>query len=394
MRPLGGPAAHDPAAGRGDEKRTLGRKRYGDAMNGPSFLRLLLVLPVCLVMGSCSRAEPPAVDAVVAPAASSLPASPEGGADPEMEAVAPAVADAWRPLLDRLRGDGLTGEEIAYLFARLGDAPSQDPMGRKVQELYTGKFLRQPRPPQKKDDVSQGGGIPRPWYRGFVTDVNARRCRTFINTHARSFQAAEEKYGVPSEVAAALLFVETRLGDYLGEQNAFITLASMAALREPDAIPDWLEKLPGVEKRLEWVSRRMEDKADWAYDELKALLVYSLENGIDPFEIPSSSYGAIGLCQFMPSNLPRYAVDGNGDGVVDLFDPADAVASLSNYLARHGWKEGMGVQDQIRVLRRYNNLAIYANTILALAEKIREIPGRPAVGRALPRPSALAAAGE
>ena len=143
------------------------------------------------------------------------------------------------------------------------------------------------------------------------------------------------------------------------------------------------------ESRLGDAIARMEDKADWAYAELRALLEYSVANGVDPFEIPGSGYGAVGLCQFMPSNLPRYAVDGDGDGIIDLFAPADAVASLSNYLARHGWKKDMSIPEQIKVLRRYNNLAVYANTILALAEKIREIPGRPTVNRPLPQPPTM-----
>ena len=363
-----------------------GKEERGENMNRASWFRLLLVLPVCLVMGSCSRAEQAA------------PVAPVTVEVPVAEATAPAtptpsepltVAEVWKPLLDRLRQDGLDGQEIAYLFVRLGDTPSQDPMGRKVQELYTGKFLPRPKPASSKDSAPSAGGVPRPWYKCFMTDANARRCRTFIDTHIEALKAAEESYGVPTEVAAALLFVETRLGDYLGEQNAFVTLASMAASRSPDAIPDWLDKLPGVENRLDWVSARMEDKADWAYAELRALFEYSVANGVDPFEIPGSGYGAVGLCQFMPSNLPRYAVDGDGDGIIDLFAPADAVASLSNYLARHGWKKDMSIPEQIKVLRRYNNLAVYANTILALAEKIREIPGRPTVNRPLPQPPTM-----
>ncbi len=362
-----------------------GKKERGEDMSRASWFRLLLVLPVCLVMGSCSRAgqSSSAVPEVVAPV-------PEATASVTPTPSEPlTVAEVWKPLLDRLRQDGLAGQEIAYLFVRLGDTLSQDPMGRKVQELYTGKFLPRPKPASPKDGAPSAGGVPRPWYKGFVTDANARRCRTFINTHIEAFKAAEETYGVPAEVAAALLFVETRLGDYLGERNAFVTLASMAASRSPDAIPDWLARLPGVENRLDWVSARMEDKADWAYAELRALLEYSVANGVDPFEIPGSGYGAVGLCQFMPSNLPRYAVDGDGDGIVDLFAPADAVASLSNYLARHGWKKDMSIPEQIKVLRRYNNLAVYANTILALAEKIREIPGRPTVNRPLPQPPVM-----
>ena len=74
----------------------------------------------------------------------------------------------------------------------------------------------------------------------------------------------------------------------------------------------------------------------------------------------------------MPSNISRYGLDGNGDGIIDLFSVDDAVASLSNYLRRNGWKKGMTVTQQTRVLRSYNAMDIYAHTILALAKTIRQ----------------------
>ena len=81
----------------------------------------------------------------------------------------------------------------------------------------------------------------------------------------------------------------------------------------------------------------------------------------------------MGLCQFMPSNISRYGVDGNADGVIDLFTVDDAVASLSNYLRRNGWRSGLSVTQQTRVLRTYNAMDIYAHTILALARTIRQL---------------------
>ena len=33
----------------------------------------------------------------------------------------------------------------------------------------------------------------------------------------------------------------------------------------------------------------------------------------------------------------KFAVDGNGDGKIDLFDPADAILSVANYLVSRGW---------------------------------------------------------
>ena len=55
---------------------------------------------------------------------------------------------------------------------------------------------------------------------------------------------------------------------------------------------------------------------------------------------------------------------------VDLFTVPDAVASLSNYLARHGWKAGLSRERQHALLMRYNHSTVYANTIMALADRV------------------------
>jgi membrane-bound lytic murein transglycosylase B len=48
--------------------------------------------------------------------------------------------------------------------------------------------------------------------------------------------------------------------------------------------------------------------------------------------------GAIGLPQFMPGSIRRFAVDGDKDGKIDLRNsPEDAIASVANFLLVHGW---------------------------------------------------------
>jgi hypothetical protein len=42
-----------------------------------------------------------------------------------------------------------------------------------------------------------------------------------------------------------------------------------------------------------------------------------------------SSAGALGIAQFVPSTWAAYGVDGNHDGVKDVFDPADAIPSAA-----------------------------------------------------------------
>jgi membrane-bound lytic murein transglycosylase B len=158
----------------------------------------------------------------------------------------------------------------------------------------------------------------------------------------------------------------------------------MAAADSPERLPITLATLPMTPDRLDWVRKTLRERSDWAYKELKALLTYSKAYAFDPLAMPGSVYGAIGICQFMPSNVPRFAVDGNRDGKVDLFDPEDAIPSVGNYLKAHGW--GVSPLDaRHTALKRYNNSTRYANTILALAENITPPPaagaktGTPAV---------------
>ena len=287
-----------------------------------------------------------------------------------------APAPAWQPVLRRLAADGLDTPQVRAWFARLPEAVSQDPMGRKVLELYTRAFI----PPVVDPDAPK---LPKPRvYKNVITDENIAKCRAFLQEHAPAFALAELRYGVPKEVAAALLFVETRLGTYLGREGAFYTLASMASTTKPDDINGWFDQLPGYEEHLDWMAQLMPKRADWAYRELRALVRHGLNSGVDIVDMPGSIYGAIGICQFMPSNLAPYGADGDGDGIVDLFNVQDAVASLSNFLVKHGWKQGMARPQQHKVLKRYNNADIYANTILTLAESIA------AVKRAQPAPPA------
>lgn len=51
--------------------------------------------------------------------------------------------------------------------------------------------------------------------------------------------------------------------------------------------------------------------------------------------------GAMGQTQFMPSVYLAHAVDGDGDGVADLWGSvADAFASAASFLSSLGWKSG------------------------------------------------------
>lgn len=281
-----------------------------------------------------------------------------------VEVFADSLAPAWQYLSERLAHDGVKGPKIDALLLSLPHKPTQDPMGRKILALYKRNFF-----PKKRIKLTD-------YYKGVVTKANAHKCKLYIGQNKEAFLRARKVYGVPEEIACALLFVETRLGEALADvpENAFYTLASMAQARTPQDISSWLPKMKGSEKpaRMKWIANTMPGRAEWAYKEFRALIVYMAKYDIAPSEVPGSIYGAVGLCQFMPSNIDLYGADGNNDGKIDLFNIDDAIMSIGRYLAKHGWKEGVDFSKQHALLMKYNHSKVYANTILALSALIAE----------------------
>ncbi len=76
----------------------------------------------------------------------------------------------------------------------------------------------------------------------------------------------------------------------------------------------------------------------------------------------------------MPSNVLCYGIDADKDGRIDLFAKADALYSTANYLRGHGWKCTMDRDSQLQVILEYNKSLVYANTVLAVAEKLKSYP--------------------
>lgn len=288
------------------------------------------------------------------------PAAP-GGALPAAPAKTPAPV--WDSLRARLAADGLSGPDIDGLFVRLGATPDRSAMRRKLKELF-------PLPTGGAPAVTPA---PRRYYRGVVSQANAARCREFIARYATVMAEAQRQYGVPPSIMAALLFVETRLGSVPDKVPAASVLAGMAISGTPGAVPlpAHVQANPALLARAQTL---LPKRADWAYRELRALLRYARDLQRDPYNIGGSIYGAIGVCQFMPSNVEHYGADGDGDGKVDLFSIPDAIFSLCRYLSLHGWKPGMNREEVRKCLYAYNHAAIYANTIQALADVIDGLP--------------------
>ena len=97
-----------------------------------------------------------------------------------------------------------------------------------------------------------------------------------------------------------------------------------------------------------------------------------LSDRLDIAQVKGSWAGAFGICQFIPSSCLNYAVDGNGDGLIDLYDFRDAAASVSNYLKVHGWRTGLDRKAQEKVVWSYNHSTLYCQTVVELARRLHE----------------------
>ena len=206
-------------------------------------------------------------------------------------------------------------------------------------------------------------------YDQFTQPDSIKKARRYMQTHAQSLAAAEKEYRVDPHVITAILLVETRLGGYTGHRPILNTLSTMAALSNEQQRDQFYQALP-AKRRLprKQYEKKVEQKAEWAYRELKAFLEYTRKEQIDPLQVDGSYAGAVGIAQFMPSNILLLGRDGNADGAVDLFDHPDAIASTANYLKHHGWKPGLTDKQAYKVILRYNYSSYYAKTVLKIAK--------------------------
>lgn len=209
-------------------------------------------------------------------------------------------------------------------------------------------------------------------YDQFATRKSIHKARKYMRTHRSALRRAEKDFGVEGAVITSIILVETRLGSYTGSRSILNTLSTMAALSDAK-VRKYLWRHVGKKSKLKhleyqkWCDR----KSGWAYKELKAFLTYTAREKFDPLDIRGSYAGALGIAQFMPTNVIAYAKDGNADGRVDLFDHADAIASIANYLKRYGWKPGLTGKKAYKVIHRYNHSNYYVDIILKIAKKLK-----------------------
>ncbi len=137
--------------------------------------------------------------------------------------------------------------------------------------------------------------------------------RAFMREHAFALQRAENRFGVPAEVITAIIGVETRYGRHAGRYRVLDALYTLG-FHYP--------------RRGAFFRRQ-----------LLALFRLAREQQLDVLALKGSYAGAMGYGQFIPTSYLEYALDFDDDGRADLLGSVeDAIGSVANYLARHGWQ--------------------------------------------------------
>lgn len=212
-------------------------------------------------------------------------------------------------------------------------------------------------------------------YNQFLTEDSIRRARAYREEHGEALLAAKKKTGVDPEIIVAILLVESRLGRFAGNRKVLDTLSTLAALDREDNQKRLFEAVNkkqkvSMSKVRSWGKR----KSGWAYNELKAFLVFCREQQADPAVVAGSYAGAMGFCQFMPTSAASHAADGDADGRVDLYTHADAIMSIGRYLKNHGYSPPMTKREMKKALFTYNKSDPYVITLIRIRSRLLEAP--------------------
>ena len=210
-------------------------------------------------------------------------------------------------------------------------------------------------------------------YKQFTRIWNIASAKNYMKEHHEALAFAEKTFAVDKEVITAIILVETRLGTFVGNKSVINTLATLSAMTDEKPRQAIWDNLPDDDRRMSRnnFEKKADQKSSWAYRELKAFLTYTEKEGMDPTSIKGSYAGAMGISQFMPSNIAPYGKDGNADGQVDLFVHADAISSIASYLKHYGWKPGIAREEAFKVVYHYNHSKYYVNAILDIADKLK-----------------------
>ena len=178
--------------------------------------------------------------------------------------------------------------------------------------------------PQLIENISKPAEKTKTWeeYRGiFITPKRIAAGILFFNQHKELLARVENETGVPKNILLGILGVETSFGRIQGNYRVIDSLYTLVAGYPP--------------------------RSDFFKKQLIHLFYLSREQNLQIESIKGSYAGAMGAPQFIPSSYRDFAIDGNSDGKIDLFNSWDDVLmSIGNYLEKNGWRSNENILSE------------------------------------------------
>ncbi len=165
----------------------------------------------------------------------------------------------------------------------------------------------------------------------FVEPTRIAAGLRFLRDNRPWLDEGQRRFGLPPEIVLGILGVETIYGRSMGDIPVLDSLCTLS-LDFPAAAP--------------------RDRSAYFASQLGDYFIWCNGGGIDPTRTRGSYAGAIGMPQFMPGSILRWGTRFDGQGPVDLIHSApDAIASVGNFLAGHGWIPHMPAAFALQVPR-------------------------------------------
>ncbi len=157
----------------------------------------------------------------------------------------------------------------------------------------------------------------------FIDPIRIEAGVRFWRANQSTLARAEKDYGVPADIIVGIIGVETIYGRDTGSFRVMDALSTLAF--------DFPASHP-----------RAAERSAYFKGELEQFLTLQNRRSADPMAPRGSYAGAMGMPQFMPTSVAKYAVDFDGDGNIDLWgSPADVIGSVANYFKAFNWQPGM-----------------------------------------------------
>jgi membrane-bound lytic murein transglycosylase B len=163
--------------------------------------------------------------------------------------------------------------------------------------------------------------------------------------NAAMFDSIEKRFGVPAGPLLAIWGMETGFGGFMGNENVLSATATLS-----------------------YDCRRSEFFTGHLY-----ALLQLIDAGTVSPSATGAKHGELGHTQFLPANVLRYGVDGDGSGGVNMNSKADALASTANFLKGKGWSRGGGYQPgeaNFGAIQGWNAATVYQKAIAYIGSQI------------------------